>query len=92
VTGSSSADAFREAVNALAAAIAQDRELQENRRKEALESIDALVEEASRQPENRRIGVLRGMLMAIPEAISLSGRALGSWDKYGAPIRAHLGL
>ncbi len=92
VTGSSSADAFREAVNALAAAIAQDRELLENRRKEALESIEALVEEASRQPENRRIGVLRGMLLAIPVAISLSGRALGSWDKYGAPIRAHLGL
>jgi hypothetical protein len=89
VTGLS-ADAFREAVDALATAIAKDQALSENRRKEALESIDALAEEAGREPEKRRSGVLRGMMLAIPGAIELSANALQAWDKYGPAIQTHL--
>lgn len=92
VTGSPSADAFREAVNALAAAIVQDQDLSDVRRKEALESIDVMAEEAGREPGKRRRGVLRGMLLAIPAAIEVSSKALEAWDKYSGPIRAHLGI
>jgi hypothetical protein len=89
VTGLS-ADAFREAVDALATAIAKDQALSDDRRKEALESIDALAEEAGREPEKRRRGVLRGIMLAIPGAIELSANALQAWDKYGPTIQTHL--
>ncbi len=92
VTGSPSADAFREAVEELAKLIAQDGALSDASRKEILESIDLVAEEAGRPPEKRRLGAVRAVLSTLPGAIAISGGAIEAWDRYGPAIRAYLGL
>ncbi len=92
VTGSPSADAFREAVEELAKLIAQDGAFSDASRKETLESIDLVAEEASRPPEKRRLGAVRAVLAALPGGIAISGGAIEAWDRYGPAIRAYLGL
>ena len=92
VTGSPSADAFREAVEELAKLIAQDGAFSDASRREILESIDLVAEEASRPPEKRRLGAVRAVLSALPGAIAISGGAIEAWDRYGPAIRAYLGL
>jgi hypothetical protein len=92
VTGSPSADAFREAVEELAKLIAQDGAFSDESRREILESIDLVAEEASRPPEKRRLGAVRAVLSALPGAIAISGGAIEAWDRYGPAIRAYLGL
>ena len=92
VTGSQSADAFREAIEELAKLIAQDKALSDESRKEVLEGIDLVAEEASRAPEKRRLGAVRAVFTALPGAIAISGGAIEAWDRYGPAIRAYLGL
>ena len=90
VTGSPSADAFRNAIEHLAKLIARDDELDDDRRKEALDSIDLIAEEAGRPAEKRRLGAVRAVLAALPGMLALSGHALEAWDKYGPSIQTHL--
>jgi len=92
VTGSPTADAFREAIEELARLIAHDEALSDESRKEALEGIDLVAEEASRPPDKRRLGAVRAVLSALPGAIAISGGAIEAWDRYGPAIRTYLGL
>jgi hypothetical protein len=92
VAAGPSAEAFREAVQSFAAEIAEDETLSQELRKEVLDSIDYLAEAGSETPDKRRLGVIRGTLTAMPGVLALSAKALEAWDKYGGPIRAHLGL
>ncbi len=84
------ADAFRDAVESLAGVVAEVTDLADENRQDALQYIDTLAQEAGDEPPKRRLGVIKGMLLAIPASIQLSGRALEAWDKYGPAIRAHL--
>ena len=92
VTGSSSAESFRDAVESFAGVVAEVSDLAEENRQDALRYLDTLAEEAGHEPPKRRVPILKGMLLAIPATIELSGRALEAWDRYGPAIRAYLGL
>ncbi len=92
VTGSPSADAFREAIEAFSKVIAQANELPDEIKAEVLESLDLVAESATHPPVKRRMTVLRKVLASLPETLALSSRALDAWDRYGGAIRAHLGL
>ncbi len=87
-----SAEDFREAITAFARVIGENRDLPEERRGVVLESVDLVAEEASRPPEKRRLRAVHALLAAIPGAIAMSGGAIEAWDRYGATIRAYLGL
>jgi hypothetical protein len=92
LSGTPSADAFREAVKAFAAEVANETALSEQQRKEVLEDID-FVTKGANQPEGERpVGPMKAMIAAIPAALETSTRLLGAWDQYGPAIKAHVGL
>lgn len=90
ITGSWSAGAFRDSMKSLAAEIADNQELPEQARRETLEAVDGLAEELGREPSKRRVGIIRGMLLAIPAGLQVSTRAMEAWDTYGPVIQAHI--
>jgi hypothetical protein len=92
LTGSPSAVAFRESIEAFSKTVAEVDDLTDPVRTEVLENIEFIAESGAQPPDKRRVGVLRAALTMLPDTLALSSRALEAWDKYSGAIRLHLGL
>jgi hypothetical protein len=89
VIKSPSVEEFKAAVAEMRKLIA---ELPPQNRSDALDVIDHVDMLAAQPPAERRLGVLKGALAALPDTLAISAKALEAWDRYGGTIRAHLGL
>ncbi len=85
-----SASKFREAVKAFAEAVDQDAKLGAAARVEILEDLDYLVEEARKQPAERRPTLLRRTIEGLPGALTLAEQAKTAWDAFGPIIAGFL--
>ncbi len=80
-----------EAVKELTQALVDSKEIEESTRKEIAEQLEFLVAQATAEPKNRSIGVVKGVLAGIRDSISVAAGLITIWDKVEPLIRAALG-
>jgi hypothetical protein len=79
------------AVKELTQALVDSKETEESVRKEIAEQLEFLVAQATAEPKNRSIGVVKGVLAGIRNSISVAAGLITIWDKVEPLIRAALG-
>jgi hypothetical protein len=77
---------IREALATLAQAVVDAPSLPPDERRELLESIDLLAEEAAKGPEERRSAALRPVLAALEAAVAVAGDLASVWATVGPVI------
>jgi hypothetical protein len=85
------AEEARDALQRLTQAIVDADGLPDDRRRELLEQIDLLAEEASRPPERRRPAVVRPVLTGIAASLSAAGGLAEVWDAVGPTLLQFFG-
>jgi hypothetical protein len=63
-----------------------------DRRKEALEQVEAISAEAKKPAEQRRMGVVKGMAFALKSTVSTVADLTTVWDLTWPTIKAYFGL
>lgn len=84
--------ALADAVRELSQVVVDDPNLSKDEKDEVLEQVEVLASQASVPPQERSLGVLKGLVRAIPAALTASKDALDVWDKVSPGLRATLGL
>jgi hypothetical protein len=77
------ADEARDALQGLAQQIVATEGLDDDRRRELLEHVDLLAEEAAKAPEKRRSSLTRGALSALASASAVVGDLSSVWATAG---------
>jgi hypothetical protein len=85
VTGPESDD-VRNALREIAQAVVDERELSDEERQELLEDIDLLAEEASKEPEKRRNGVVRKILSGLGTSLATAANLATVWGTVGPTV------
>jgi hypothetical protein len=83
---------FAEAVKAVTEAVLGAAELNDAQKKEAVQSLEFISQEAATPPEQRKTGVLRTVVESIPKVLSAAASAVAIWAKYGSHIRLFFGF
>lgn len=66
--------------------------LADAQKKEVVEALSTIAEQAAKTPEERSTGVLKALVAWVPSAIATAHHLTALWDKFGPTIRTHLGL
>jgi hypothetical protein len=82
------AEEVRAALQQLAQGVLEERGLDEHTRRELLESVDALAEEAAKSPEKRRRGIIRPVLTGLTTSLPAAGGLATVWATVG-PVLIH---
>ncbi len=80
------ADNVREALRSLAQAVVDDESLSGDERKDLLESLDVLAEEAGKEPERRRSAVVRSVLLSLAASLGAAGGLAEVWSTFGPTL------
>lgn len=84
--GGPEAEEGREALHRLAQAVIDQENLTDGSRRELLEQIDLLAEEAARPPERRRSAVARSILAGLAASLSAAGGLAEVWAAAGPTL------
>jgi hypothetical protein len=79
-------DEARDALQLLAQALVDDQDLSEEARRELLESVDLLAEEAGKQPERRRSAVVRSIMTGLGASLAGAGGLAEVWSTVGPTL------
>jgi hypothetical protein len=66
--------------------------LADDDKKEVVEALSTIAEQAAKKPEERSKGNLKAVVAWIPHAVSTAAHLTALWDKFGPIIKAHLGI
>jgi hypothetical protein len=66
--------------------------LPEPEKREAVDALSTIAEQATRQPEERSQGTIKAVLAYLPKAIATAFYLTELWGKYEPVIKAHFGL
>jgi hypothetical protein len=91
VIGPSAEDLSR-AVTALVEAIAADKKLTDNAKREAIENVDLLASAAAELPEKRTLGPVKAVLAATASLLASGNSAITIWQAAERLFRAHFGI
>jgi hypothetical protein len=80
------------AVTELTQAIIESNEIEKTAKNEIAEQLEFLVAQATTEPQNRSIGLIKSVLAGIRDSIAVASGLLVIWDKVGPLIRATLGV
>jgi hypothetical protein len=83
---------FAQALEQLTNAVISESVLKEDERREVVDAIAAITEEAAKNPEARSKITLKALVTWLPTAISSANGLLTLWDKVGPVIRGYLGI
>jgi len=72
-----------EALEGLRTAVLEALEIDEERRRDLVDNLDDLADQAGRPPEERRQGRIRASLEAIKQAASVAGSLAEAWQQWG---------
>jgi len=61
-------------------------------KREIVEALTTIAEQAAKKPEERSKGTLRAVVAWLPTAISAASNLVSLWEKVGPTIRAYLGV
>ncbi len=89
---SSGEDKLADAVKELTQAIYDSKEVNDDLKNEIYEQLQFLIAQATAEPENRSIGVAKGILTGIRGAISVAAGLLAIWDKVELLLKTALGI
>ncbi len=79
------------ALQKLVEAVAADETLGD-RRRDAIESLGQIGEEATRPEDRRRTGLVKTLLAGIPTLLAVSANATQIWQTFGPIIARHFGI
>jgi hypothetical protein len=85
------ADEVRDGLAQLAQAIVDSDELEDEQRRELLEHVDLLAEEAARPPEKRRPAVIRPVLAALGAGTAVAANLAALWSTLGPVLAGFFG-
>ncbi len=80
------------ALEQLTQAVLSEATLQAADKKEVVEALSAIAEQAAKKPEERSKGILKAAVAWLPTAISAAKNLTTLWDKFGPIIKAYLGI
>lgn len=87
-----SADEFAEALKSLTEAVVSDTLLPNSSKREVVEALSTVAEQAAKPPEQRSMGILKPIVTWIPTAIAAAASLAALWEKFEPTIKAYLGL
>lgn len=61
-------------------------------KKEVVEALSTIAEEATKKPDERSKGILKAIVAWIPHALGTAADLTTLWDKFGPTIKMHLGI
>jgi hypothetical protein len=82
-------EGLAEAITELTAAVGASNELKEGAKKELLEHLSVVSEEAVKAPEKRKMGPLKTSIEAIKSAILVGTQLLSLWNGVEHELQAH---
>jgi hypothetical protein len=89
--GDESQQEFARALQELTEAVVSAT-LADAQKKEVVEALSTMAEQATKKPEERSTGILKALVAWIPSAIGTAHHLTALWDKFGPIIRTHLGV
>ncbi len=87
--GDESQKAFARALQQFTEAVVSAN-LADTEKKEVVEALSTVAEQAAKKPDERSHGLLKAVLAWIPTAIGTADHLTALWDKFGPIIMAHL--
>jgi hypothetical protein len=82
---------FAEALSALTNALAKQG-VAAATQKDGLDILESLSEEGKKEPEKRKLGIVRALLSSFPAAISSVKEVSELWTQYGPAIQGYFNL
>jgi hypothetical protein len=86
------ADEFANAIKTLTEAVVSDSRLPDSSKREVVEALSMVAEQAAKRPEQRSMGILKPIVTWIPTAIATAASLVAVWEKFGPVIKSYLGL
>jgi hypothetical protein len=83
---------FAQALEQLTRAVLSEAMLRDAEKKEVVEVLSTIAEQAEKKPEERSKGVLRAAVAWLPTAISAATNLTTLWNTFGPIIKAYLGI
>ncbi len=81
-----------EALKQLTQKVIDSPEMAPARKKEAVEVISSIAQQADAEPGKRSKAVVRVLLESFPKLLETAKDAAEIWDKWGGPIRMYFGI
>jgi hypothetical protein len=83
---------FAQAVKSLTDEVLRSEDLGDPKKKEAIEALEFISQQAVIEPEKRKSGMLKIVVESVPKILSTVASGAAIWAKYGDHIRHFLGF
>jgi hypothetical protein len=83
---------FAQAVKSLTDEVLNSPDLGNQQKKETIEALEFISQQASIEPEKRKSGILKSVVDSLPKILSTVASGAAIWAKYGDHIKHFLGL
>jgi polyhydroxyalkanoate synthesis regulator phasin len=91
-SGGGNQQEFANSIKELIEAIVSQKELKDDQKREAVQALSTVAEEAQKKPEERSTGTVKAIIAYIPTVISSISQLESLWEKVGPTIKGYLGL
>jgi hypothetical protein len=91
-SGGGSQQEFAQALKELTEAVVSQQALSDTQKREVVQALSTVAEEAPKKPEERSTGTLKAIMAYIPTAISSASQLTTLWEKLGPTIKGYLGI
>jgi hypothetical protein len=83
---------FAEAIRSLTEAVRGESQLNDSDKKEAIQVLGEIAEQAGVEPEKRSSGKVKALLLGFPAMIAVASNVTKLWEASGPAIRTYFGF